>query len=269
MALYSRVHVWVTNEILTASDLNAEFNNILTNASAAQLVGYSSTVSQMQQVTDPGGVGSESLAGSTADEIQRLRFKIKEVIGGAQWYSTPANSLTVVNGATITAGTIPAGSFVAEAVHQADLQNAQIIDTARIVDGSVTPAKRSAAVWSKGGAVTVTNGSASSTAICSVSMTTTGRPVRVFLAPAAGSSASYVQIQGAGSAFNRVFDGTSDIGTSFMLTSNPSTATDFSPSAVFDTVYQPAAGTYTWTLYNVNGSVNNIFTNVCLIAYEL
>lgn len=94
MALYSRVHVWVTNEVLTASDLNNEFNNILTNANAAQLTGYSATVSQMQQVTDPGGVGTESLAASTSDEIQRLRFKIKEAIGGAQWYSPAPASLT-------------------------------------------------------------------------------------------------------------------------------------------------------------------------------
>lgn len=28
----SRVHTWIANEVLTASDLNAEFNNILNNA---------------------------------------------------------------------------------------------------------------------------------------------------------------------------------------------------------------------------------------------
>jgi hypothetical protein len=30
----SRVHTWIANEVLTASDLNAEFNNVLNNAVA-------------------------------------------------------------------------------------------------------------------------------------------------------------------------------------------------------------------------------------------
>lgn len=55
-----------------------------------QLDDYSVNVTQMQTATDPGGVGSESLATSLAGEIERLRFVLKQLGQGAQWYSSAA-----------------------------------------------------------------------------------------------------------------------------------------------------------------------------------
>ena len=37
MATYSRVKTWSSNETLTSSDLNAEFNNIITNTNSGNL----------------------------------------------------------------------------------------------------------------------------------------------------------------------------------------------------------------------------------------
>lgn len=122
MAVYSRIKNWVSNEVLTAADLNAEFNNILTNAQPSGIEDYSADVSTMQSTTDPGGVGSESLATTLAGEIQRLRYAIKRIVGGAQWYSTPSFDLTNAS------------------IGTANIAN-NAVTTAKIADGNVTNAK--------------------------------------------------------------------------------------------------------------------------------
>lgn len=114
MALYSRITVWVSNQVLTAAALNAEFNNILNNAMASALIGFSANVGQMQQQTNPGGVGTESLAGSTSDELQRLRFMLAYTLGTMYWYDQTGRNLGAGNLA---------------------------VQTADIVNGAVTPAK--------------------------------------------------------------------------------------------------------------------------------
>jgi hypothetical protein len=92
-ANFPRVKVWTTTEDVTASDLNSEFDNILNNLSAANVDDFSASVSQMQSTTDPGEVGTESLATSVAGEIQRLRFLIAEITGEDEWYESPVASL--------------------------------------------------------------------------------------------------------------------------------------------------------------------------------
>ena len=92
-ALFSRVKTWTSTEDVTASDLNAEFDNVLTYLTPAYIDDYSANVSQMQSTADPGEVGSESLATSTAGEIQRLRKLISEITGEDKWYESPVSSL--------------------------------------------------------------------------------------------------------------------------------------------------------------------------------
>lgn len=94
-ATFSRLKNWIA-EVLTYADLNAEIDNILNNLGPAGVDDYSTNVAQMQSTTDPGEVGTESLATSLAGEIQRLRFAIKEIkgTGAAQWYSSVGTSLT-------------------------------------------------------------------------------------------------------------------------------------------------------------------------------
>ncbi|NJM93942.1 MAG: hypothetical protein HC842_04105 [Cytophagales bacterium] len=75
--LFFRIKNWISKESVKASDLNAEFNNIIDNLKPDKFDDYSLDVTQMQEVANPGATGSESLPTTLAGEIQRLRFAIK------------------------------------------------------------------------------------------------------------------------------------------------------------------------------------------------
>lgn len=94
-ATFSRLKNWIA-EILSYADLNAEIDNILNNLTPAGVDDYSTNTTQMRLTTDPGEVGTESLATSLAAELERIRFTIKEIKGSgvAQWYSSSNTSLT-------------------------------------------------------------------------------------------------------------------------------------------------------------------------------
>src|SRR5207245_10042694 len=86
--------------ILTASIYNADHQKHVTNQNPQQTGAYSDTVVQMQTITDPGGIGTESLAPSLAGEIERLRFIIKNLITNidstrTQWYDKPLKNVVV------------------------------------------------------------------------------------------------------------------------------------------------------------------------------
>lgn len=95
-ATFSRVKTWIA-EVLSPADLNAEFDNILTNLTPTGVDDHSSTVGQMQTIADPGEVGTESQATSLAGEIERIRNMLKEISGKTQWYESPATSLEELN----------------------------------------------------------------------------------------------------------------------------------------------------------------------------
>jgi len=95
--LWSVVKSWINGEVLTHTDLNAEFQNVITNQVPAQFDDYSSSVAQMQTNTDPGEVGSESQATTLAGELERERFAIKEIKGTDQWYETAKTSLSLLS----------------------------------------------------------------------------------------------------------------------------------------------------------------------------
>lgn len=95
-ATFSRIKVWVSGEILTASDLNGEIDNLINNLDPAGIDDASADLAAMRAIVDPGEVGSESLATSLEGEIHRIRNIIKEITGEAQWYVTPAADLTAL-----------------------------------------------------------------------------------------------------------------------------------------------------------------------------
>lgn len=78
-ATFSRAHNWSDLEVLTAADLNAEFNNILNNLDPAGIDDYSLTLSQMQTTVDPYPASAESLATDLKGEIERLRYQILQL----------------------------------------------------------------------------------------------------------------------------------------------------------------------------------------------
>jgi hypothetical protein len=96
-ALFSRIKNWGSTDTLSASDLNAEFDNILTNFKPQMMDSYSANQSQMQTQTNPGSVGAESLATALSGELERLRFQIAAITGNTYWYSTPANTISSLN----------------------------------------------------------------------------------------------------------------------------------------------------------------------------
>lgn len=95
--LFNRLKVWSAGEVLKYSDLNGEFDNILANMEADNVAGWSSSVAQMRIQTNPGSVGSESLAQSVSGELERIRFVISRIIGKTYWYDTPDASLRVLS----------------------------------------------------------------------------------------------------------------------------------------------------------------------------
>lgn len=80
-------------QVLTAAIYNADHQSHITNQNPAMSGGYSDTVAEMQLMTDPGGVGSESLAATLAGELERIRFQIDRIIGGTHWYEAPPSNL--------------------------------------------------------------------------------------------------------------------------------------------------------------------------------
>lgn len=97
-ATFSRVKTWNSTEDVTNTDLNAEFDNILNNLDPAGIDDYSTNTTQMQSTVDPGELGSESLAGSLAGEIERLRFMLGELKDGSatNWYESITTNLSQI-----------------------------------------------------------------------------------------------------------------------------------------------------------------------------
>ena len=101
-AIFSRLKNFVA-ETLNAADVNAEFDNILNNFNPDQMNDYSANVTEMRTKTSPGAVGSESLATTTAGEIERLRYMLATVTGETQWYTAPSHTLASL-GASVGGG---------------------------------------------------------------------------------------------------------------------------------------------------------------------
>lgn len=87
-----------TGTTLTASIYNTDHQNHIDNHITTQMDDYSTSVAQMQTTTDPGEVNTESQATSLAGELERLRFILNELTGGAQWYSSPQIPSSVIAG---------------------------------------------------------------------------------------------------------------------------------------------------------------------------
>src|SRR3990167_3339435 len=77
-ATFSRVKTWTTGEVLTAADLNAEFNNILNNLDPDGIDDYSANTTERRDTADPYPGSSESLATDLEGELTRLRYQILE-----------------------------------------------------------------------------------------------------------------------------------------------------------------------------------------------
>lgn len=138
MALFSRVKVWNAGEVLYASDLNSEFNNLLSGFTPIKIEGASATVSAMQQTQDPGELGSEAPAGNLLEEIKQIRFAVKEMKGTAQWYQSAVGNLsTGVSSSSVDNSTVEINANILR-VKDGGISNAKVADGA--VYGAKIPA---------------------------------------------------------------------------------------------------------------------------------
>ena len=106
MGLLSRVKTWVAAETLTASDLNAEFDNILNNLDPDSVEDASADATAMQATADPYPGAAESLATDLRGEFQRLRYLIKQITGETNWYVDPDSTIAALHGSTNPVGVI-------------------------------------------------------------------------------------------------------------------------------------------------------------------
>lgn len=89
--------------ILTGAIYNSDHQNHVDNCTPTGLDDYSTNAAEMRTQTDPGGVGSESLATSIAGEIARIRYVLARLIDKTYWYDTPGSAAAITGNITLTA----------------------------------------------------------------------------------------------------------------------------------------------------------------------
>jgi hypothetical protein len=139
-SLQPRVKTWVSTEDVVYSDLNAEFDNILTAMQPLLIDDYSTDVTQMQVITDPGEVGTESKATTLAGELARIRYMIREITGEDKWYESAESSIAgLANaiGTGLTANRIVSGRVLTTSAQSAFLVPNGAAKTVKL-DGSPT-----------------------------------------------------------------------------------------------------------------------------------
>ncbi|MCE5211861.1 MAG: phage tail protein [Deltaproteobacteria bacterium] len=110
----ARIKVWLDGEILTASDLNAEFDNALASSLTPDtLDDVSGNLVEMQAVADPYPAGAASLATTMRGEIQRLRYLLKQITGKSEWYIDPDTTLTAIAADYVHAALFDANTILA------------------------------------------------------------------------------------------------------------------------------------------------------------
>lgn len=275
MALFSRVHTWVSNEVLTAAALNAEFDNGITNSVATSIVGYSANSSQMQTVADPGGVGTESLAGSVAEEITRLRYAVKRIAGGAQWYVAPIGTLGALGipaaalaADSVTTTKIIDGALSADTTGRAKMADgfntaakmaANSVGTSSIIALNVTAAKienRAGATKSTSTGTSDYNSVTPAECVNTGAFVTTGKTVAIWVEHDATSNDGYLGATNSGGNAEVNFilkRDTTIIGIYKLQTSG--TSIKMSPGIYQED--QVAAGTYTYRLFYQGAAVND------------
>lgn len=109
-ANFSAIKTWADGETLTAADLNAEFQNFITNLTPAGIDDESADITAMRATKDPYSGGSAVIPTSLQEEIQELRYMISQITGKTYWYQDAEASL-VPTGAVMawTTDTAPTG----------------------------------------------------------------------------------------------------------------------------------------------------------------
>lgn len=83
----------IAGQTITASERNAEFENIDTNFIPSGMDDYSATDGEMQTTTDPYPGSATSRPTSLQGELERLRYVIAQLSGETYWYQDPDSNI--------------------------------------------------------------------------------------------------------------------------------------------------------------------------------
>jgi hypothetical protein len=304
-AIVSRLTTFTDGTILTASDLNSEFNNIINTVNNLDNDNISSTAniaaSKLSATIAGDGIGRDSGTGAlsvnadgvglelSGDDVQLkddgvTNAKIRESVG-LSVIGRSAN--TTGNVADITSATDghvlrQSGTSIGFGTVAADGIASNAVTTVKILDAAVTQAKRAALgqqVSASGSGTYSLIGTTESTVTnLSVTITTTGRPVFVGMIhdPSVTGNQGYVSAAG-GSLPSESYlhirrDSTYISRNALPVEDNGEvSAAAYWPVSSFSTIDTPAAGTYTYTIRVDNDSVSDVIYvyYAKLIAYEL
>uniref|UniRef100_A0A6M3ILT7 C1q domain-containing protein n=1 Tax=viral metagenome TaxID=1070528 RepID=A0A6M3ILT7_9ZZZZ len=110
---WARIKTWSAGETLTAADLNAEFDNVITNSDPDGIGDESADATEMQAIVDPYPAAAASLSTDLKGELLRLRYVIAQLSGRAYWYIDPF--VVISSAGEITNATQPAFLAIAAA----------------------------------------------------------------------------------------------------------------------------------------------------------
>lgn len=236
-------------------------------------------------IQNDGITGSTKILSASISTAKILNANVTTAKIASEAITTDKIAATNVTTAKLATGAVTAAKIAASAV-----------TTAKILDSNVTKAKLRSANYSKSVAASGTASPGSSALIGAVSLTTTGRPVMIFLEAGSTTYDSYVGVLNIDSGYSAsapnttaatlgilFYRGASIISAqevkagwipSFVNFGNPAYVIPGYlkvPPGSFCFIEQPAAGTYTYSVYaDSNNTARNVnWANVRVVAVEL
>lgn len=247
--------------------VNAAANTPANIQAASYLMGNNTANSKYLTLSPPNAMASNygltfpSLPGSQS-------FMTIDTGGNMAGYAPISGGLTgsniasqTVTGSNMVNATITATQIASATILGSNIAAATVAKTNQVAEGQQISSSCGAAATSSTSYVAVTN--------LSVTITTTGRPVMVFLQPDGISAAYLFTGAGGGSSYSVKRAST----TIAEFSGNAGAANSPLPVSTISVLDTPAAGTYTYTVNyhgtSLGGSVNVQVNNAVLVAYEL
>lgn len=277
----SRVTNFVDGNVLTASQLNSEFNNVIGGVNSinnAQLATNAQIAPSKIAGTIKGdGINRDGSTGALSVKTDNVTTEIS-----GDNIQVKDDGITQAKLADDSVGT---DQIIDDAV-TADKLADNAVNTANIVDGAVTQTKRAALNLIESlssGAFSTTSTSAVDVTNLSISITTTGRPVFIGLVSTSttngNTNLSYFGLSSNGaSATGGVYllrDSSVVANVNLAASSGNGSSTNMqNPCSTFSMIETPTAGTYTYKVqargFVIPGIGTTMIVSRCkLVAYEL
>lgn len=261
-ATVSRITTFSDGSILTASQLNAEFDNVVDNMNALTNDNISTSAaispSKISSAIKGSGLTRNASTGALSVTVDGTSIQI-------------SSDTLIVKDAGITGAKL-SPAIVDDSSIELNSNILQVKDdgitTDKILDANVTREKMESVgqqISGSSGVFNITNTSFVDVTNLSVSLTTNGRPVMLLIVPAAAAANCNVYTNTSSSISFRALRDATDLGQFFYEVSPGSQGCSM---IWFDT---PAAGTYTYKIQaRKSGSgAGGLLNTAKLIAYEL